>query len=39
MTDVSLGQPVPEFTATATSGKQVSLAEGQGKYRILYFYP
>ena len=39
MTDIALGQPVPAFTAQATSGQQVSLAEGLGKYRVVYFYP
>jgi len=39
MTAIALGQPVPPFTAQATSGKQVSLAEGEGKFRVLYFYP
>ena len=39
MTATAIGQPVPEFTAQATSGKCVSLGELKGKNLILYFYP
>jgi peroxiredoxin Q/BCP len=39
MTAIALGQPVPEFTGQATSGKAVSLAALRGKNLVLYFYP
>ncbi len=39
MTAPSIGQTVPEFTAQATSGKTVSLADFQGKNVVIYFYP
>lgn len=35
----SLGHPVPDFTAKATSNTLVSLAGLKGKKFILYFYP
>jgi len=36
---VMLDQPVPNFTAQATSGKTVSLAQLRGRRVVLYFYP
>lgn len=33
------GEKAPEFTATATDGSTVRLADYQGKHVILYFYP
>ena len=36
---LTLGQTVPNFTATATSDQQVSLAALKGKKLVLYFYP
>ncbi|MFC3284606.1 peroxiredoxin [Litchfieldella rifensis] len=36
---VTLGQPVPDFTAQATSDTTVSLAELKGKQVVIYFYP
>ena len=39
MTTPVIGQTVPDFTALATSGKTVSLAELQGKNWVIYFYP
>lgn len=39
MTTPSLGQPAPDFTAPATSGQTVRLADLAGKYVVLYFYP
>jgi peroxiredoxin Q/BCP len=39
MTTPSLGQPAPDFTASATSGQTICLAGLRGKYVILYFYP
>lgn len=36
---VAIGQPVPDFTATATGDTTVTLSELQGKQVIVYFYP
>ena len=36
---LTLGQVVANFTATATSDQQVSLAALKGKKLVLYFYP
>ncbi|MBF7143229.1 MULTISPECIES: peroxiredoxin [Pseudomonas] len=36
---VTLDQPVPDFTAQATSGETVSLAQLRGRKVVLYFYP
>ncbi|GAA0572999.1 peroxiredoxin [Halomonas salifodinae] len=36
---VSIGQPVPDFTAQATGDTTVSLAELKGKQVVIYFYP
>ncbi|MBW5799457.1 peroxiredoxin [Halomonas elongata] len=36
---ISVGQPVPDFTATATGDTQLSLSELRGKQVVLYFYP
>lgn len=36
---VALDQSVPDFTAQATSGQQVSLAALKGKQLVIYFYP
>jgi peroxiredoxin Q/BCP len=36
---VALDQPVPDFTAQATSGETVSLAQLRGRKVVLYFYP
>ncbi|MCH4564218.1 MULTISPECIES: peroxiredoxin [Halomonas] len=36
---VSIGQPVPDFTASATSDSRVSLSELQGRQVVVYFYP
>ncbi len=39
MTGVAIGQPVPDFTALATSARTVSLAALRGKNLVVYFYP
>ena len=39
MTQVSLGNKIPEFEAKATGGKSVNLNDFRGKYLVLYFYP
>ncbi|VXB75840.1 Peroxiredoxin Bcp [Pseudomonas sp. 8AS] len=36
---VTLDQPVADFSATATSGVQVSLSALKGQHVALYFYP
>lgn len=36
---LQIGQPVPDFTAPATSGKSVTLSALRGKKVVLYFYP
>jgi len=36
---VSLGEPVPDFTATATGDTTVTLSELKGKQVVIYFYP
>jgi peroxiredoxin Q/BCP len=36
---VSLGEPVPDFTATATGDTTVTLSELKGKQVVVYFYP
>ncbi|HCP28482.1 MAG TPA: peroxiredoxin [Pseudomonas sp.] len=36
---VALDQPVPEFTAQATSGQTVSLSALKGRQVVVYFYP
>ncbi|MWV11306.1 redoxin domain-containing protein [Pseudomonas sp. R-28-1W-6] len=36
---VTLEQPVTDFSATATSGVQVSLSALKGQQVVLYFYP
>lgn len=36
---VSVGQPVPDFTAQATSDTTVRLSELRGKQVVIYFYP
>lgn len=36
---VALDQPVPDFTAHATSGQTVSLSALKGRQVVVYFYP
>lgn len=36
---VSIGQPVPDFTAQATSDTTVSLSDLRGRQVVIYFYP
>jgi thioredoxin-dependent peroxiredoxin len=36
---VTIGQPVPEFSATATGGQTVRLIDLRGQRLVLYFYP
>jgi len=39
MTSVTLDQPVPDFTAQATSETEVRLSDLKGKNVVIYFYP
>ena len=39
MTGVALGEPIPDFTAPATGGKTIRLADLVGGPFVLYFYP
>ncbi|GGY08609.1 peroxiredoxin [Litchfieldella qijiaojingensis] len=36
---VTLGQPVPDFTAQTTGDTTVTLSELKGKQVVIYFYP
>ncbi|MDZ7854063.1 MAG: peroxiredoxin [Halomonas sp.] len=36
---VSLGEPVPDFTATATGDTTVTLSELKGQQVVIFFYP
>ncbi|MAX31494.1 peroxiredoxin Q/BCP [Onishia taeanensis] len=36
---LSLGNPVPDFTATATGDTTVTLSELKGQQVVIYFYP
>ncbi|MFW1678229.1 peroxiredoxin [Pontibacter sp. JAM-7] len=39
MSSISLNQPIPDFTAKATSGVEFSLSALHGQQVVLYFYP
>ncbi|AJY74366.1 thioredoxin-dependent thiol peroxidase [Paenibacillus beijingensis] len=39
MTELAIGQQVPDFTLPSASGEQVSLSDYSGKKVVLYFYP
>ncbi len=39
MSSISLNQPVPDFTAPATSGSEFSLSALRGTQVVIYFYP
>ena len=39
MSDLTLGQKVPDFTLPANGGETVSLSDLSGGYVFLYFYP
>ena len=36
---LEIGDPAPDFTATAHDGKTVSLKDYSGKKLVLWFYP
>lgn len=39
MTQLSIGEPAPDFTLPASTGKNISLSDYRGKKVVLYFYP
>ena len=39
MAEIAVGQPVPDFSAAATSDRTVSLSDLRGRNVVLYFYP
>ena len=39
MSDITIGQPVPDFELPATGDKIISLSGLKGKNVVLYFYP
>ncbi|NDI35000.1 thioredoxin-dependent thiol peroxidase [Chengkuizengella sediminis] len=39
MSQVTVGQAVPNFTLPASNGKEVSLSDFRGKNIVIYFYP
>ena len=39
MTTVTVGNPVPDFTAASTGEKNVQLSDLRGRNVVLYFYP
>jgi peroxiredoxin Q/BCP len=39
MTQVTIGQLAPDFTANATGGKTIKLSDYKGQFVLLYFYP
>lgn len=39
MTQLSIGQPAPDFALPASTGKRVALGQFAGKKVVLFFYP
>jgi peroxiredoxin Q/BCP len=39
MTQLTIGQTVPDFQANATDGKTVHLSDYAGQFVLIYFYP
>ncbi|SFF22405.1 peroxiredoxin Q/BCP [Paenibacillus catalpae] len=39
MTQVQVGQAVPDFTLPASTGGNISLSDYKGKKLVIYFYP
>ena len=39
MSNLSIGNAVPDFTATATGDQEISLSSLKGKNIVIYFYP
>ena len=37
--NLTMGQPVPDFSAAATDGQTINLSELRGRWGVLYFYP
>lgn len=38
-TTLKAGDPAPDFSATTTDGRKVSLADYRGRKLVMYFYP
>jgi len=36
---VSIGQPIPDFTAQATGDQEITMAQFRGRQVVIYFYP
>jgi peroxiredoxin Q/BCP len=39
MTEIAVGQAVPDIELPATGNKQIKLSDFRGKWVVLYFYP
>ena len=39
MTQISIGNAIPDFEALSTGDKTIKLTDYQGRYVVLYFYP
>ncbi|MCJ8011736.1 thioredoxin-dependent thiol peroxidase [Paenibacillus sp. KQZ6P-2] len=39
MTELAIGQEVPDFTLPASNGEEITLSSYRGRKVILYFYP
>ncbi len=39
MTQISIGNAIPEFEALSTGSKTIKLTDYHGRYVVLYFYP
>ncbi|WP_249901967.1 thioredoxin-dependent thiol peroxidase [Paenibacillus sp. PK3_47] len=39
MSEITVGQPVPDFSLPSSTGGEVSLSQYRGKKVLLYFYP
>lgn len=39
MAEISVGKPIPEFTAEATGERTIKSSDLKGRHVVLYFYP
>jgi len=39
MTQISIGNAIPDFEAPSTGNKTIKLTDYRGRYVIIYFYP
>lgn len=39
MSEIQVGQPVPDFRLPASNGEEVALSDFKGKKVVIYFYP